>query len=350
MEPMRVLRFPRSDEETTSVVVRVSSAGNKPLDLKLVATEGYAPYVCVLKHDRIASLRVKNCPVSETEWEHILSALLRQEAVDDIQVAAAVQSNSSISLTVRKQVQGITQRLGAISLKCDQAEEIELFQWCNLSLDALDSFRKDATQSITRVQALESELSSLKTQLDELVQAKQDDEAALLLKFRDLLNEKKVKIREQQKLIAASSPAGNDAASSDQQPGSQPTSQDAAPPRGRKRKAPPRKADDGPQGDVDEAMEDVVSEPGLENTDPGNTTDGTASMADDSERDGPAESEMIRDGDSSGPARQGSSEKERVPAARKTGQDPPPRRDLPFANKRTAAPSAAEDTESDDEL
>jgi len=42
----RVVKFPRSDDESTSVLVQVTSSGRKALDLKLVATEGEAPYVC----------------------------------------------------------------------------------------------------------------------------------------------------------------------------------------------------------------------------------------------------------------------------------------------------------------
>ncbi|PHH89704.1 hypothetical protein CDD83_5455 [Cordyceps sp. RAO-2017] len=213
MTSSRVLSFPRSDRDSASVLVHVASVGKKPLDLKLLATEGEAPYVCLLKHDRVASLRVKNCPVSETEWEHILLALLQQEPVEGIQAAANIQPDSSICLTIRKQVQGITQRLGAISLACDQAERIELFQWCELSLDALDRHKTNEASLAAQIRVLDSEVEQLRAQLEELVQAKQDDETALLLKCRDLLNEKKAKIREQQKTIAASPFTGSGASS-----------------------------------------------------------------------------------------------------------------------------------------
>lgn len=51
---------------------------------------------------------VKNCPTSDTEWHAILTSLLSQEPLADIQATASVQSGSSISITIRKQVQGIT--------------------------------------------------------------------------------------------------------------------------------------------------------------------------------------------------------------------------------------------------
>lgn len=45
MTKTHVLRIPRTDEEQSFVLVEVTSAGSKDLDLKLVATEGFAPYV-----------------------------------------------------------------------------------------------------------------------------------------------------------------------------------------------------------------------------------------------------------------------------------------------------------------
>lgn len=45
MASEHVLRVPRSDNEGEFVVVNVSSNGNSPLDLKLLATEGESPYV-----------------------------------------------------------------------------------------------------------------------------------------------------------------------------------------------------------------------------------------------------------------------------------------------------------------
>ena len=41
----RILRFPRSDETGSFVLVHVSCTGPAPLDLRLTATEGESPYV-----------------------------------------------------------------------------------------------------------------------------------------------------------------------------------------------------------------------------------------------------------------------------------------------------------------
>jgi hypothetical protein len=51
---------------------------------------------------------VKSCPVSEDEWLSTLGSLLRQELVDDMEIVATVDSESTLVLTFRKRVRGIT--------------------------------------------------------------------------------------------------------------------------------------------------------------------------------------------------------------------------------------------------
>ena len=61
-----------------------------------------------VKHGRVGSLMVKKCPVSEPEWQNILESLFQQKPLSDIQATATVESFMSISITIRKQIQGIT--------------------------------------------------------------------------------------------------------------------------------------------------------------------------------------------------------------------------------------------------
>jgi hypothetical protein len=61
-----------------------------------------------VRQDRTSALMVKNSPVKQDEWESILVSLLRQEPLKDIQATATVQSESSLTISVRKRVQGIT--------------------------------------------------------------------------------------------------------------------------------------------------------------------------------------------------------------------------------------------------
>lgn len=141
----RVLRIPQHGDADKYVLVHVSSSGKAELDLKLVGTEGNAPYFLsckpqeeqfrnspeyltisqskltvsfsiIVKHNRSASLKTKNCPCSQNDWDNILSMLLLGKPVEDeeidvykgLEIIADVEDQVSISLTIRKRIEGIT--------------------------------------------------------------------------------------------------------------------------------------------------------------------------------------------------------------------------------------------------
>ncbi|KAL8387533.1 hypothetical protein RB595_009839 [Gaeumannomyces hyphopodioides] len=207
MSRSHVLRIARSDGGDSSfVLVHVtpsSSAQNtKLLDVKLVATEGENPYVVALQHAAIADLKVPGSPCSSSEWEEILeSVLLERQVLDDIQLTAALRSDR-VQITVRKKAQGITQRLGIITLqKDDDEEDSDVTQWCGIAIASREGLKEELASVRARAQELEQAVSALSSQLEELINAKRDHEATLLDKFRLLLNEKKAKIREQEDII-----------------------------------------------------------------------------------------------------------------------------------------------------
>ncbi|KAL7937469.1 hypothetical protein V8C35DRAFT_292606 [Trichoderma chlorosporum] len=349
----RVIKVPRDDETSTYVLIQVIQEGPKPLDVKLVGTEGEEPYVATLKHDHTASLRVQNCPVSKSEWQAILQSLFALQPTTDIQATARVKSSSSLSITVRKRVQGITQRLGSIELKHKGREAIELFEWCAEAADALEKSNVALAEAAAHAKDLENNVKELKSQLDELISSKQDDETALLMKFRDLLNEKKVKIREQQKIIAAGPVQSAQSSSSQrlsQPPESQPPRKPASS-RPRKRKA---QVEESTSNDAEEAemeVDKIKVEP--QDSEQEETAQETASGGSDDDDDESDDGDVGGDksesgvGSSSGPASKA------PPPPKKSAEKPPAPRSLPFARKEAAvakAPAAEEETDSDDEL
>lgn len=204
---------------------------------------------------------------------------------------------------------------------------------------------------------LEASIHKLKEQLDELLKAKDEDETALLQKFRDLLNEKKVKIREQQKVLVSGSFITATSKEEELQADPSPEPELAAKPKGRGRKpaasragkrkaAAPVKEESEEEDEVLEVgMADeprVKAEPG--ETDDGQTTEATASADEDDDSD----EDMITEADAPPPPRQATPPKN-VAA-------PPAKRDLPFANKKAkaaptpVAPAGGAETDSDDEL
>lgn len=195
-------------------------------------------------------------------------------------------------------------------------------------------------------------MKELKSQLDELLTSKQDDETALLQKFRDLLNEKKVKIREQQKVIAAGSFPNSQSASQrvsqtlDPQPSRTP-----APSRPGKRKvqaaASSLNEPENTEMDVDKIKaEPEDSEP--ENT-PEDTADDTASGDSDEDDNG---NEDDDGGNVSKRGADGSSKPAPKAPQKKANEQPPPPRSLPFTKKKAPVkpPTTGNETDSDDEL
>ncbi|KAG7136891.1 hypothetical protein HYQ45_005643 [Verticillium longisporum] len=348
-----VLRFPRSDEEGSIVLVNAAQTRTKPLDLKLVGTDGLAPYVASLRHGRVAQLLVKNSPCAEDEWVDILSGLLTQNPGEGVEAIATVESEVAITITVRRRVKGITQRLGTLELKHNADEEIELFDWCGLAAAAVVQANVALAAVTTKQTELEASVRRLKSQLDELVEAKRTDETELLLKFRDLLNAKKVKIREQQKILAAAAASGAPPAV----PPSQQTAQPGKPARsagqGRtatksrasKRKAAAPAAEDDDDDESDDGFEkmDVDTAAGKE---------ADADMSDQQRDTTDAETETASEPDED---EDDAEEQEAKPARVQEDDAPPPARALPFMKKTAkkaapAPPPAGSETESDDEL
>ncbi|KAB2579751.1 DNA double-strand break repair and VJ recombination XRCC4 [Lasiodiplodia theobromae] len=210
MAAKRILRVRRTDvDEATPAyaLLSVESAGPEPLDVKLVGTEGENVFAASVREAQIRNF--KSRASDDHEWEVILRSGLLQHPADgddaklleNLEIVASV-IDQQLKLTVRKNIEGITQRLGVIPLPEDRNTEIEFFEWTAIAVNAASVARGDARDLQNKCEAQQVTINKLKSQLDDLIQAKQDHEGALLAKFQDLLNAKKLKIRDQQRLLA----------------------------------------------------------------------------------------------------------------------------------------------------
>lgn len=243
----------------------------------------------------------------------------------------------------------------------------------------------DLAAATARAVELESQANELKSHLADLLKAKEDDEKHLLEKFQDLLNEKKLKIRQQQRLLAS---AEVDPARLENAGASQNTVRKAKASRGSKRKVvqePEDESDDGfEKMDVDASAPNPIEEDpemDVRQTTDEELEDATASDTQDSDEEPPQPTVKGK-----GKGKTKASAKTKVPvkspASRKTkgstssrttratkgktatapsevdGQDvdaqPPPRRTLPFKSKakeKTPEPvkTADDETETDDD-
>jgi len=261
------------------------------------------------------------------------------------------------------------QRLGALTLNHKADEAIQLFDWCGAAALQREQLQETAAAEKAKVSDFESRIAELKGQLDELTELKKAREAEMLEKFCRLLNEKKVKIREQQRLlsIAQVDHSKLDEVRASQATGSSITEgRNPAPSRRAKRKA-LEDASGGGSSDSDDAFEKVTpaadrmdvdqddEPPSSSKESPGSeeqeTTDG-----DESETASEPEEEQAPS-PSPPKARQArkSEPKSRAAAASKAkkGKDVvihPPKRPARKAKAATPPPAEGSETESDGEL
>jgi len=228
-------------------------------------------------------------------------------------------------------------------------EELPLFDWCGIAVKSKDSALQEAQVLRTQLKRKEDETENLRNALEELVKVKNAHEDELIEKFSLLLNEKKLKIRDQQRLLASANVDPQKLAAIEQD---RVASRSPGPSRAGKRKAAVK--DESESEDVVERM-DVDAPPG--ETDSEN--DDVSQTPDKSTADEASEDESIRPDKNKKMA-------SKPTTSKKSGSAPqapealPPKRELPFAKKKVTAKPVEKssvkalhdgsETESDDEL
>lgn len=233
-----------------------------------------------MRHDKIGELRSSSSGCSADEWESILKALLLgAEPIEGVEAGAEANVGKSITITIRRKVAGINvcctkfnatnklrthtdnppqQRLGSLTLNHKADEAIQLFDWCGAAALQREKFQETVTKAKFQTSSLEANIAELRSQLDELTASKKASETEMLEKFCILLNEKKVKIREQQRLLSTAQvdPSKLDVARASQAARSTPAGErKPAPSRRAKRKASEDASGGSSSSDSDDGFE-----------------------------------------------------------------------------------------------
>ncbi|KAL5335236.1 hypothetical protein BJX70DRAFT_375555 [Aspergillus crustosus] len=207
----RVLHIRRSDEAASQVILHVSQTDS---ELSILATEGESPYAATVPLSQFKKLRARNYEGTDHDWTNIILHVfgLLDEPHTKSELLAGIETSAGISgsgeddkdlvITVRKRIQSITQRLGSFTLHQDDEQGIELFEWLNIAIARADTIEQRYSTLLVRFHAAENTINSLNKQLQDFIGSKNEDEQQLLLNSAQLLNEKKLKIRNQQRLLA----------------------------------------------------------------------------------------------------------------------------------------------------
>lgn len=129
--------------------------------------------------------------------------VVNSERDETLEVRAAI-IGEQIAIIFRKNISGITQRLGEITLVKDEVQEVDAIAWASTAVLRCDDLEKEAEELKRKYEDQRSTIRDLQQQLEDLIEAKKQHETALLEKFRDLLNAKKLKIRDQQRILVGS--------------------------------------------------------------------------------------------------------------------------------------------------
>ena len=210
MAMQQILRLPRTDKTSEHVLLNITKTGSRGLDLKLIGTDQEHLYHAQIKESDIKNLQTSNYGGNLEEWKTILSYLLLHEreegllpeVLHGLEIVAAI-SGETVTITLRKNIKGITQRLGVIKLDVDdEREEVSAFEWVDVAVAASDGLQTQLDELQASMTSQQEQVTKLSAQLDDLVKAKKEHEDELLAKFAALLNAKKLKIRDQQRLLA----------------------------------------------------------------------------------------------------------------------------------------------------
>ncbi|OJJ69276.1 hypothetical protein ASPBRDRAFT_45576 [Aspergillus brasiliensis CBS 101740] len=212
----RILRVPRSDEPDNYVLLHVARTSSAALDLNLTATEGEYPYNgIVVRQARAQSHRSKSYQGTDDDWALVLLRALGQletnadepELLSGVELSASIKQlgrqGNQLVLTIRRRIQTITQRLGSIALKQDDEQAIHLFDWSAVAVARADMLEQRLSRLQQHNREAESTIEQLNKQIEDFTNAKSHHEEQIMTNFTQILNQKKLKIRNQQRLLAS---------------------------------------------------------------------------------------------------------------------------------------------------
>lgn len=105
---------------------------------------------------------------------------------------------------MRRNVEGITSRLGSFRLIYDEDQVIDPIDWISVACLRSSTIHEKLERAERLVAEKNNAIQQLQLQIEEFTRLSQEHENNLLCKFVKLLNSKKAKIRDQQRLLASS--------------------------------------------------------------------------------------------------------------------------------------------------
>lgn len=172
----------------------------------MTATEGEQAYVRILQHTKVSRYRDLSSSLSDAEWEQCLTSLLLPDNLPagNFNANAQLKDEETLIINIRKKASGQTETIGTLTLPVSESatEEISIFDWCNDVVEVRTRLEEELVGLRRKHAELEKLVADETAHFKELERSKNEFEAEHDSFLRDLLNEKKLKIRTQGQVLA----------------------------------------------------------------------------------------------------------------------------------------------------
>ena len=121
--------------------------------------------------------------------------------LEDLRVSASLTSKS-LDITIYTSTESITTRLGSLTLIKKKKHELDVIRWTHVSCTHVSTLSTRLRNSEALVKSQRAQIADLEAQLENILLSKREAEDADYAKYAALINTKKLKIRDQQKLLA----------------------------------------------------------------------------------------------------------------------------------------------------
>ena len=163
-----------------------------------------------VRQTRISKLRDKRNQLNDDQWENVLHSTLLQRRTqaseasifEKLEVLASI-TGDRLSMVFRNNISAITQKLGEVVFKKDESQEIDIRTWTGTAVERSNELDREVQDLSSKYDEQSRKMEKLNNQLEDLIKAKSEHEDSLLRNFRELLNTKKLKIRDQNRVLAS---------------------------------------------------------------------------------------------------------------------------------------------------
>ncbi|KAL9609391.1 MAG: hypothetical protein Q9167_005838 [Letrouitia subvulpina] len=182
----------------------------------ITTRRGVAHQQRIVKQSRVHKYRSSSNQLDLPQWEFLLhsqllgeppssTSLSDQTTLQNISLAAVINPKD-LTLTIRKSISDIHQVLGSLTLTKDPNLDLDIFSWCSVSLVHSSTLLASISSLEDKCKKQEAAIADLRQHVEDLIKGKEEHEDILIRKFAELLNEKKLKIREQNRLLVTAKP------------------------------------------------------------------------------------------------------------------------------------------------